>query len=401
MLLQDVTNCIDGMLQPMNDVIRRAIGRVSVHDVLRLFGVEAVKGFIDCPVCGSGRAQVSDSGKVWTCWAGKCQENNSYGSVGLAAQMWKISNTEAAERLLGESSPERPPGRNDARVAGRSEVTTAEPRKEAARALYEDPAWQTWLSGIVSRAQANLADPACPMARQSRIYLVKTRGLSVEMCKAAGLGLVKHWHRETKVVSGRDMKVAPGILIPWIMPGGGYCGAIVRELEPGTNPQKYLMVSGSRRSWMYPLFGTPFDQTWAYDGPLVVTESELDALLLQEKLSGLAAVKTLGSAVVGPSGLVDSERAELAKMPVIAVAADADQAGEDCREMWSNYSRRATSFTMPAGVKDIGEAAAGGVDLRAWYLFELARLGLSVSLEAGVDVAERRGHREEGYEPGG
>ena len=384
----------------MNDVIRRAIGRVSVHDVLRLFGVEAVKGFIDCPVCGSGRAQVSDSGKVWTCWAGKCQENNSYGSVGLAAQMWKISNTEAAERLLGEVSPERPQGRNDARVAGRSEVATAEPRGEAARALYENPAWQTWLSSIVSRAQANLADPSCLMARRARVYLVRKRGLSIEMCKSARLGLTTHWHIESRVVNGREMKIAPGILIPWIKPGGGYCGAIVRELEPGTNPQKYLMASGSRRSWMYPSFGTPFDQTWAYDGPLVVTESELDALLLQEKLSGLAAVKTLGSAVVGPSGLVDSERAELAKMPVIAVAADADQAGEDCREMWSNYSRRVLSLTMPAGVKDIGEAAAGGVDLRAWYLSELARLGLSVRLEAGVDVAERKGHREEEHEPG-
>ena len=389
MLLQDVTNCIDGMLQPMNDVIRRAIGRVSVHDVLRLFGVEAVKGFIDCPACGSSRAQVSDSGKVWTCWAGKCQENNSYGSVGLAAQMWKISNTEAAERLLGEISPERPQGRNDARVAGRSEVATPEPRKEAARALYDDPAWQAWLSSVVSRAQANLADPSCPMARRARVYLVRKRGLSIEMCKSARLGLTTHWHIDSRVVNGREMKIAPGILIPWIKPGGGYCGAIVRELEPGTNPQKYLMASGSRRSWMYPSFGTPFDQTWAYDGPLVVTESELDALLLQEKLSGLAAVKTLGSAVVGPSGLVDSERAELAKMPVIAVAADADQAGEDCREMWSNYSRRVLSLTMPAGVKDIGEAAAGGVDLRAWYLSELARLGLSVRLEAGVDVAER------------
>ena len=389
MLLRDVTNCIDGMLQPMNDVIRRAIGRVSVHDVLRLFGVEAVKGFIDCPACGSGRAQVSDSGKVWTCWAGKCQENNSYGSVGLAAQMWKISNTEAAERLLGEVSPERPQGRNDARVAGRSEVATAEPRGEAARALYENPVWQTWLSSIVSRAQANLADPSCLMARRARVYLVRKRGLSIEMCKSARLGLTTHWHIDSRVVNGREMKIAPGILIPWIKPGGGYCGAIVRELEPGTNPQKYLMASGSRRSWMYPSFGTPFDQTWAYDGPLVVTESELDALLLQEKLSGLAAVKTLGSAVVGPSGLVDSERAELAKMPVIAVAADADQAGEDCREMWSNYSRRVLSLTMPAGVKDIGEAAAGGVDLRAWYLSELARLGLSVRLEAGVDVAER------------
>lgn len=389
MLLQDVTSCIDGMLQPMNDVIRRAIGRVSVHDVLRLFGVEAVKGFIDCPACGSSRAQVSDSGKVWTCWAGKCQENNSYGSVGLAAQMWKISNTEAAERLLEESSPYRPQGRNNARVDGRSEVATAEPRREAARALYEDPAWQTWLSSVVSRAQANLADPSCPMARRARVYLVRKRGLSIEMCKSARLGLTTHWHIESRVVNGREMKIAPGILIPWIKPGGGYCGAIVRELEPGTNPQKYLMASGSRRSWMYPSFGTPFDQTWAYDGPLVVTESELDALLLQEKLSGLAAVKTLGSAVVGPSGLADSERAELAKMPVIAVAADADQAGEDCREMWGDYSRRVVSFTMPAGMKDIGEAAAGGVDLRAWYLSELARLGLSVSLEAGVDVAER------------
>ena len=384
----------------MNDVIRRAIGRVRVHDVLRLFGVEAVNGFIDCPACGSSRAQVSDSGKIWTCWAGKCQENNSYGSVGLAAQMWKISNTEAAERLLGEVSPERPPGRNDARVAGRSEVATAEPRGEAARALYENPAWQTWLSSIVSRAQANLANPSCPMARRARVYLVRKRGLSIEMCKSARLGLTTHWHIDSRVVNGREMKIAPGILIPWIKPGGGYCGAIVRELEPGTNPQKYLMASGSRRSWMYPSFGTPFDQTWAYDGPLVVTESELDALLLQEKLSGLAAVKTLGSAVVGPSGLVDSERAELAKMPVIAVAADADQAGEDCREMWSNYSRRVLSLTMPAGVKDIGEAAAGGVDLRAWYLSELARLGLSVRLEAGVDVAERKGHREEEHEPG-
>ena len=79
----------------------------------------------------------------------------------------------------------------------------------------------------------------------------------------------------------------------------------------------------------------------------------------------------------------------------LLIAADDDDAGQECRAMWSGYSRRAVPLTLPEGFKDLNEAHAAGADIRGWYMSELDRLQIDPGLEPGVDIPEREGSLEE------
>jgi hypothetical protein len=106
--------------------------------------------------------------------------------------------------------------------------------------------------------------------------------------------------------------------------------------------------------------------------PLIVTEGELDALLLAQELGDLAAIVTLGSASARPTTDV---LAALLPAPAWYAATDADEAGDRAAERWPARARRARP---PA--KDWTDAHRAGIDLRRWWqerlVFEsfLARL---------------------------
>lgn len=380
------------------DLFEEVRTQISVSGVYALLtGDDAqANAFTKCPICDSPRLQIGSRNTSWTCWAGRCHEAKGSDVVGMAASAWKLDRAEAARRLLEEKGLYRGRGENKADGLDRFDVRTRKRPESSPRAVSDDPPilkawqspeWQAWISGIVEQAHADLLDWADPRAKDAQRYLRKERGIDGETARTHRIGLVHQWLHTHGVLPGKKAIVAPGLLIPWAKPGGGYCGAIVREFHEPLK-SKYVMVSGSSRRWAFPgpiVHETDAFDRWGYTGPLLVTEGEIDALTAQRALAGLVAVKTIGSATSGPDALDPAEKLTLAGFTKIIVAADSDKSGQECRDMWRAYSPRAVSLTLPEGHKDLNAAYVAGVDLRAWLVSELDRLGVSLSWEPGVD----------------
>lgn len=366
------------------DIFEEVRSQIGVSQVVReLTGQEVEPGrFGICPICESDRFQITRENKAWSCWAGRCHENRGRDTVGMAAAAWNTDRAAAAKRLLGADQTE------SGRPARQNMVEPQKPLKPQNQADKFEPwqvaSWQAWLGKVVRESQAALADPHDETSRRARLYLCRERGLAVETVKAAGIGLNRNWVISHEALPGDKVSFPPGIVIPWKRPGG-YAGAMIRHFhEPLPEGRRYQMVTGSRRRWMF-----PGPDTWAYTGPLLITEGEFDALAAQEALAGLCAVKTIGSSTSGPDALDGAEKLALSGFTKLLIAADGDAAGQECRAMWAGYSRRAASLTLPEGFKDLNEAYAAGADLRGWYMSELKRLGIAPGFEPGMDILER------------
>jgi hypothetical protein len=109
---------------------------------------------------------------------------------------------------------------------------------------------------------------------------------------------------------------------------------------------------------------------------LIVTEGELDCLVLADALGELAAVVTLGSASArpGPRSL-----AVMLAAPRWYIGSDADDAGDKAAAGWPARARR---VRPPDPFKDWTEAKAGGVDLRRWWQEAVARELVLARLQA-------------------
>ncbi len=96
--------------------------------------------------------------------------------------------------------------------------------------------------------------------------------------------------------------------------------------------------------------------------PVVVLESELDALLLHQVAGDLAHVLGLGSASNRPdAGVADVLHAA----PALLLCLDYDDAGASAASWWLERYARAEVWPVPSG-KDPNEARLAGHDLRAW-----------------------------------
>lgn len=380
------------------DLFEMTRAAFSVSELVHVLTGEQAgpNSFARCPICDSPRMQIGSRNTSWTCWAQRCHEARGSDAVGMAAATWEIDRVEAARRLLEKRGVYRRPGENVPNVADRSDVHTRKRPESSPGAVSDDPRflkawqrseWQSWISGIVEQAHADLLDWNDPRARDAQRYLRKERGIDGEMARTYQIGLVHRWIVSHDVIPGSKAVVAPGLLIPWAKPGGGYCGGIVREFHEPLKA-KYVMASGSTRRWAFPgpvVRETDAFDRWGYAGPLLVTEGEIDALTAQVALAGLVAVKTIGSATSGPDALDPGEKLTLAGFTKILVAADDDDAGRKCRDLWRGYSPRAVSLTLPEGHKDLNAAYVAGVDLQAWLVSEMDRLGVSLGEEPGVD----------------
>jgi len=353
--------------------------------------------FGTCPVCDSPRMQIGSKNTAWTCWAEKCHEQRGSDAVGMAAASWNVDRSEAAKRLLEMLGLWERRGDVRAKPADRFDVQPSKRQESNSRADSDDQpvlqawqrdSWQAWIGGIIEKAHADLLDYENPTAREAQRYLRKERGIDGAMARTYKIGLIHHWKQSHDAIPGKKVVIAPGIVFPWTKPGGGYCGAIVRAFHVPLD-LRYIMASGSTRRWMYPgpvIQETDAFDAWGYTGPLLVTEGEIDCLTAQRALAGLVAVKTIGSATSGPNALDSDEKLTLAAFTRILVAADDDKAGQECRGMWRAYSPRAVPVALPPGHKDLNAALVAGVDLRAWLMGELDRLGVSLNEEPGSDI---------------
>lgn len=326
------------------------------------------RGRFFCPVCHKDNVTAKQT--VWGCWSCGAHKAGA-DAVGLVAVATGTSRIEAAKRLAGELGIGPViAGSVSSRPGQRPAVQPKPPEPEP----YEQPSWCEWISGQVEQSHECLMNRSDDVSRRAWDYLIR-RGLLPETIEVARLGVNLEWSESVDAIPGRDdpCYLPPGIVIPWCSGPFGLSGANVRQFHKRLQ-DKYIMATGSRRRWIYPR-----RSGWeSWTGPVVVVEGEFDALLAWQELSGLLPVVTLGGAQCSPADTYDAGWLGLCSR--LLIAADSDEAGDECRALWRDFSpRRTVSVDLPGG-KDITEAHVAGADLRKW-LIEVCR-PLEIDLRA-------------------
>lgn len=148
--------------------------------------------------------------------------------------------------------------------------------------------------------------------------------------------------------------IPKGLLIPHRCAVTGKIDRI-RIRRPEGEP-RYYVLPGSASSTM--VFGS------APVISVVVVESELDAILIDDLAGDLTATIALGSSQAKP----DSHAQRLLESAAcILVALDNDEAGARAAAWWLRHYKRAIRWPVPVG-KDPSEAYQSGIDLREWIL---------------------------------
>ena len=218
------------------------------------------------------------------------------------------------------------------------------------------------------------------------------RGLNDATIKVAGLGLNtlnryrdrESWGLSTELnENGRHkkIKISAGLVIPYIV-GGNVQRLRVRAMEPNADP-KYTIVTGSSTA---PMILFPFDRAHA-QACIVVVESDLDAILLNQEAGDLVSVISIGSAAGRPDTLTHTL---LMQAETILLALDADEAGAKASwQFWiPTYGEKVKRWPVPVG-KDPGEAWQQGFDLRLWIQAGLAPesvVAATSTHETGEDI---------------
>jgi hypothetical protein len=96
--------------------------------------------------------------------------------------------------------------------------------------------------------------------------------------------------------------------------------------------------------------------------PIIVVESELDAMLLQQCASDLCSSMALGGASKRPD--LEAHRL-LQKAPAIVVSLDVDKAGALAFRWWRQAYPHMKLWPPPIE-KSPGDALLAGIDLRRW-----------------------------------
>ncbi|WP_288230450.1 CHC2 zinc finger domain-containing protein [uncultured Desulfovibrio sp.] len=159
-----------------------------------------------------------------------------------------------------------------------------------------------------------------------------------------------------------------GIVIPQILPGPGGTGVVhrvrIRRLDADREqfrPKcKYFVVPGSAMDVLWLPCTTSL---YEGGGIVVVTESELDAILLHYLAGNL--VHCVASMTSNIRNLSRDVFERLQEALCILVALDMDKAGADGWPRWERTFPRAKRWPVPTG-KDPGEAFAAGENLRLW-----------------------------------
>jgi len=182
-----------------------------------------------------------------------------------------------------------------------------------------------------------------------RDYLTGKRGLTPETIDRAHLGYnptdiydpPESWNLERE----KPVWIPAGLVIP-------YRFERIR-IRTGLQDRRYVVVSGSSTAPMV-IAGNP--EIW------IITESELDGLLLHQEAADLITVIALGSATARP----DPETFHaLKRARLILFNLDYDKAGIDAARLWMQTFRTVKAWPTPTE-KDPGEYHAAGGNIRAW-----------------------------------
>lgn len=191
-------------------------------------------------------------------------------------------------------------------------------------------------------------------------WLERERGITQKDIEAAGLGWnpTEVWRDrsawglpEELNAEGKPKRLwlPAGLVIPTYAADGKLMRVRVRRPE---GEPRYVVVAGS----------SSMPMVCGESGPVVVVESELDALLIVAKVPDVMAV-ALGSASIRP----DRETtATIESAAALLVSLDADSAGGKAAwGFWQQNFPQAKRWPVPLG-KDPTEALTLGLDLAAW-----------------------------------
>ena len=197
--------------------------------------------------------------------------------------------------------------------------------------------------------------------------LVEQRGIQTDTAIEFGIGFnpTSIWDQRSRWGLPEEFRddgkpktvwLPAGLVVPaWQSDGSGVNKLKIRRAEwvPGDKYPKYVEVSGSCRQ--FAIYG---DKTL----PVIVVESELDAILIQQEARDLCCAVANGGVGKRPDLEVHTL---LAAAPRVLLSLDFDEAGTKGCGFWLREYSNAKLWPVPHS-KSPGDAFVQGLDLYAW-----------------------------------
>ena len=214
-----------------------------------------------------------------------------------------------------------------------------------------DPRWQAKALDFVNNCHKNLLN------NFDALLILKNRGFTVDSIKEFQLGwnsnsICVYWQIDKKE---RKIWLPKGIVVPTFF-DDQIKKIKIRRTDWNDNDEfpKYVEISGSSSG--------PSIYGLNYDLPVVVLESELDAMLVMQEAKALCFVVALGGSSKKPDVFVNSllERASL-----ILFSLDFDEAGVKAYKWWKNHYKNLYIWVSPFE-KSVGDAFQKGLNIKDW-----------------------------------
>jgi len=319
-----------------------------------------------CPFCGG-----NDRFRVWPetdrAWCRKCGWKGD--SIQLVRDTRGMSYVEACRYLGAEPKTST--------STGASFTWQPKPPKP-------DPGkvWQQKCQSFLKWAQDQLQETPSVMD-----WLTCERGLTPETIRAAGVGYnPKQFYRDRQEfgldpdvnANGKPKRVwlPAGLVIP-SFDGGRVIRLRIRRDEIGPKDDRYILVPG----------GSTRPMVLGNADAVVIVESELDALLINQAAGDIVSIIALGNAQIRPDAKTDKR---LRQADLILNALDSDAAG--AKEAWGFWLDNYGAKRWPCiRAKDPTEMQQVGVDVRQWIQAGLPEAGPKFQIqEMTVCLHQRR-----------
>lgn len=236
-----------------------------------------------------------------------------------------------------------------------SEQKTAHTEGQHGSASYDPPVVEAPTLAWLNRAYAFVLESHERLFNQSEGFeYAKSRGLTKVTMWLHRLGWVCQDRWEPAASWGLDSQtghvwIPAGLVIPSFQWAVVPQKIKIRRLD---GKPKYVAISGSRKQ--FSVYG---DSTL----PIVLVESEIDAILLRQEIGDLCCIMALG----GVNNRPDRDLHLLLRQRTILWSLDNDQAAEAEFQWWDKHYPKLYRWQSPQG-KSPSEAYGLGVKLDEW-----------------------------------
>ena len=263
-------------------------------------------------------------------------------------------------------------------------------------ALWGQKAW-----AFCQWCREQLMGPECVEVRQ---WLLRERGLHEDTIRRFGLGWNPRRFFRQKQDWGLDedgkLALSSGLVIPRFGMEGGLFGVTIRRADPAEAEHfgRYHCLPSPLGRPVWAIRQEPDSEAISDGWPLVVMESELDAILLAQECNAID-IAVLGGAGRMPQTMDEDFWTLYQRASHVFVALDNDDAGQRATESWMDKMEKAVALPMPEGHKDPTEAYLAGVNLKQWLYEAFYKAGVTgwTLFSLGVETIAKNNERSEGY----